>query len=569
MGPSTFSAPFGRHHRQYWEWFWRVLLKRKRGEGLQETDHAYLAVWFRGSGKSSCLEWSAIAEGAILGKGYVLYVGGTQDLAEGHLEAIRARLEGSEVAKYYPGMGNPKVGKFGDRFGWRQDALVTDSGWGIAAFGLDTGVRGGKRVDQRPSLILNDDFDDLHDSPQLRNKKIEVMARSIFPTGTADSVVICGQNLIYRNSVMHQIVTGTVKLLARRQVSEIIPAVYDLKIERKVDRDVIVQGRAAWEGFPIEAAQKALDDSAYEAFMAEYQHDFAATLEGLVLPEFNEQVHVITWSQFAAVYGTRQIPMHWQREVSMDWGSTGLQAHPTCVGFVATASEDSARPGLYFFYRGMTFGEGVIVDEVARRIIDEETGEDPDRPGCARIDNYRRFLASHEAKSERDTFRVKFGIPFRAASGSRTDGISMLRHFLRVDYSMPHLFKANTSGVSLLYWIIDDDQVDRGIDDRGLARWREEVIDWRWRPQEVGKGGLVQEVPVKFRDDGMDQLRYLANKWMPGVTPLTEFQKQEFLLPEGLRMENAPPDPVEREQFETARWLQQSLIARRKENAHG
>lgn len=565
MAPRTFTKPYAKFHSGFWDWFWDIILKRKAGIPLTDDEMVYLLLLARGLGKSSVMEWATIMEGAILGEGYVLYLSSTQDLSEQHLEAIRSRLEDSEVAKYYPGMANPKVGKFGMRFGWRQDTLITDSGWAIAAFGLDTGIRGGKQIDQRPTVIVLDDIDNLHDTPQLINKKIDVLARSVFPTGTGQTVVIGGQNLIHRNSIFNQIHQGHISLLAQRQQTDVVPAVYDLKIERVGKRDVITKGTPSWVGFDLKAAQKALDDSGQEAFMAEYQHDFAATLEGLVIPEFRDAVHIISWSQFQRVYGIRDIPDHWQKECGLDWGSTGLTAHPTVISFIATSSEDSVLPGLTFLYKGMTFGEGVIVDEVAEKVI-ALVGEDPERPGCALLGNIRRWVASHEAKSERDTFRVKFGIPFRPPrTSSRTGGVSMWRHFMRVDYNAPHHFKPNAMGTTLFYWIVDDDELISAKGDGGLRRWREEIVDWRWRPQTLGAGGLVQEVPVKFQDDACDSVRYLTGQWFPPVSPYTDAQRRELALPEGVRYDKMPDDPKAREGWEFGRWLQEARMQKRNE----
>jgi hypothetical protein len=562
LGPETFFKPFGKMHETWWEAVWPIMMKRQQGIPLKEDEMVFMAILARGLGKSSQTEWTAIMEGSILGKGYTLYVSDTQELAQGHLEAIRARLEASHVATYYPGMANPKVGKYGQKFGWRQDTLITESGWGIAAFGLDTGMRGGKLIDQRPSLIILDDIDSLHDTPQTINRKIDVLARSIFPTGSSDTVILLAQNLIHRNSVVNKIITGQVNLLAQRKQTAIVPAVYNLRTQRMGTRDVIVEGTPAWEGFDLVAAQKAIDDSTLEAFLAEYQHDFKATLEGLVIPEFNESVHIISWSQFAGVYGYRSIPSHWQRDVGMDWGSTGLHAHPAVVSFIATSAEDSALPGMYFLYHGMTFDTGVIVDEVAHEIM-QLTGRDPDKPTYANLEGWGKWIASHEAKSERDTFRVKFGIPFRSAKAGRRTGVEMWRHFMKTDYTLPHAFKPGQRGVSQFFWIVEDDQLTNPYNDRGLFRWREEVADWRWRPQVLGMAGLVQEVPVKFMDDACDSIRYLTEHFMPPKTPFTVAQKYENKLPEPLRRDNKPAGGPELEQWDFARWVTKARIQKR------
>lgn len=577
MGPGTFTAPFAKHQRHYWDWFWSVLMRRKRGEFIPLEEWVYLATWARGTGKSSSVEWATIAEGAILGAGFVLYISVNQELSDGHLMAIRSRLESSETAKFYPHMANPKVGRYGQRFGWRQDTLITESGWAIASFGLDTGMRGGKYLDQRPSLIVLDDIDELHDTPAAVTKRIEVMSRSIFPSGTANTVVLGAQNLIHRHSAFNQIVTGRVDLLQDRIQAEVVPAIRNLKIEQVDGRNLITEGEAIWpEGLTIEDAQKALSKSGLEAFMAEYQHDFAASLEGLILPEFDPNVHVISWSEFYSVYKLKVIPEHWQKEIGLDWGSTGLSAHPTAVSFIATSAEDSTLPGLTFLYAGLTFDEGVIADQVAEAII-EITGRDPEDYSRAALGNFRRWTMSHEAKSERDTFRRQYGLPFQPCRAERRGGISMLRHFMKVDYKLYHPFKPGRKGACYHYWIVDDHQLVeakkqgfrpdgvREPRDLGLHRWREEVIDWRWRPQDVGAAGLVQEVPVAYRDDAMASLRYLAAYWFPPVEPLSKFETKERLLPSGVRFANMPTEPTAREEFEFARWIHECRLQKRNE----
>lgn len=570
MGPETFTKAFGPMHVEYWDGVWSIMMKRLKGIPLSDDEHVFLAIIFRGGGKSSNVEWTAIMEGALLGRGYALYLSGTQDLAQGHLEAIRDRLERSQVAKYYPGLANPKVGKYGQRFGWRQDALVTASGWGIAAFGLDTGIRGGKLVDQRPTLIICDDIDSLEDTPVTVNKKIDILSRSVFPSGTADTVILGAQNLIHVNSVMNKIVNRTIGLLANRRQTQTWPAIRGLKTERIGARDMITAGTPTWpDGYPLEAAQREIDRDGLDAFLAEHQHDFTSMLEGLLIPEFNESVHVISWSEFASLYGVKGIPDHWLKDVGLDWGSTGLTAHPTVVSFIATAAEDSAFPGLHFLYHGMTFGEGVMVQDVGDRIL-TVTGEiedyhEDERRKQAKLDGYHRWVASHEAKSERDTFRRLYGIPFQTSKSSATSGVSQWRAFMRTDYEMQHLFKKDAKGFALFYWIVDDDQLISPWDDRGLKRWREEVVTWRWRPQDVGQAGLVRETPVKFMDDASDSIRYLTAAWLAPRTPLTASQVYENKLPSPLQRDKMPPSPGEAEQWAFARWLQQGRLQKREE----
>ena len=165
VGPNTFTSSFASFHSEFWTWFWRLIAKRRAGQRISDEEQVFLAIWARGMGKSANVEWAAIAEGALIGNGYVLYVSGTQNLADGHVQSIRERLESDEITSYYPHLGQPKVGKHGNQYGWRQDFLITSGGWAIRPIGLDVRVRGGRVGDLRPTLIIFDDVDDHSDSP--------------------------------------------------------------------------------------------------------------------------------------------------------------------------------------------------------------------------------------------------------------------------------------------------------------------------------------------------------------------------------------------------------------------
>lgn len=510
VAPRTFTGSFASFHAEFWDWYWRVTRRRIKGETLTDEEQAFLAIWARGFGKSSTVEWAAIAEGARVGQGYVLYVSGTQALAEGHVNSIRERLESEEVTKYYPHLGSPKVGKHGNQYGWRQDFLITQGGWAIRPLGLDVGVRGGRVGDLRPTLIVLDDIDAHDDSPLVVQHKLDTIARSILPAGTKDTIVLGAQNLIHRNSIFNQMVERRTGVLARRIISGPFPAFEGLAIEaRQTDhgaRDVIVAGRPVWPDIDLDACQKFLDDSGRAAFLAEYQHDFAASEQGRVIPEYDESIHVITWSEFERVFGVRFIPEHWSREVGHDVGFT--EGHISAWTFLATSAQNSPYPGLRFRYRGLTF-TSVPVDDQAEAV---KRACAPD-PEVGRFFNelplVRGWRMSHEALSERQTYRVKHGIPFLPCKSGKTDGIAQWRHYLRVDRTRPHPFREDERGEDGKYrlgcpaWfdIVADDQVLAPRDDAGLRTHRAQTIAWKWRPTQLTDSGLQADMPMKADED--------------------------------------------------------------------
>jgi len=538
VGPRTFTGSFAPFHEEFWEWFWSLAMKRRAGESLTDEESVFLAIWARGQGKSSNVEWAAIAEGALIGSGYVLYVSGTEALAEEHVAAIRDRIEADEIGRYYPGLANPKLGKHGNQRGWRQNFLITQSGWAIRPVGLDVGVRGGRVGDQRPTLIILDDVDTHDDSPLVVSKKLATISRAILPGGTRGGALVLGaQNLIHRNSVFNQIVTRKTSVLSRRIVSGPYPAFKDLAIElQQTDtgpRNVIVAGSPTWDDFDLAACQKFLDDSGREAFLAEYQHDFAASEQGRVIPEYDESRHVITWSDFERVFGQRRIPVHWLCEVGHDVGFTA--GHLSAWSWIATSAQNTVLPGLRFRYRGVTFN-GIGVDEQA------ETVKELMWPG----ENVQSWRMSHEALSERKTYREKYDLPFIACNSAKTAGVQQWRHFLRADRTKQHPFHADERlpdgswrlGFPGWFDIVDDDQLETPRDDRGLMTHRRQTIDWRYRPDVLGVGGMSKNEPMKADEDTNDSTRMVTALWGPDSLPLTEEEAIEVALPQGLRREN-------------------------------
>lgn len=561
--PQTFTGSFADFHTEFWDWYWATTRKRIAGLPLTDDEMVFLAIWARGQGKSSNVEWAAITEGALIGKGYVLYVSGTQRQAKDHVLSIRERIETENVAARFPYLGQPKVGKFGNQYGWSQDILITSGGWAIRPLGLDEGVRGGKVGDRRPTLIILDDVDDHGDSPLVVENKLATISRSVIPAGGKDTLILGAQNLIHRNSVFNQILTRKSSVLSRRKVSGPFPAFKNLRIEtRSTDegpRNVIVEGVPTWPDIDLDACQKFLDDSGPEAFLAEYQHDFSAIDEGRVIPEYDERLHVITWSQFQAVFGVRYIPQHWERAVGLDIGYT--KGHKSAWTWIATSAENSRIPGLRFRYRGLVFVEWLL-DEMAESAL-EAMCPDPDvKRDFDELPLVSIWRMSHEQKGARMTLRAKHNLPFISGQSGKTDGVDQWRHYLRPDRTKPHPFHADEQleddryrlGRPSLFDIVDDDQLVSPRDDRGLKTHREQVLAWRYRKVKLTDTGLQDEQPVKAYEDTCDSTRFITAEWGPEATSLTADERLEASLAPGHRRETiAKLEGDERDFAEMAR----------------
>lgn len=542
LGPHSFTGDFASFHRDIWDWYWPVTEQQQSGEKLDLEDITYLAIWGRGLGKSTMAEWLAIAEGSLVGKGFVLYVCGTAEQAESHVEAIRDRLETEgELLKSYPGMGKPKGerGKGGSytgehkQYGWRQDYLMTANGWAIRPVGLDKAIRGWKRGDNRVSMIILDDIDDDDDSPEVILKKERRISKKILPMGTARTKVVFAQNLIHSNSVLNRIHTRQTDILALRKGDEAIKSFESIVIERGI-RNVIKSGTPTWPFIDMAECQSFLDRSGYDAFMAEYQHSFEGEQNDRVLPEYDDRTlktHLITWDQFDVLYGSRRIPANWPCDVGLDIGYT--TGHKSAFTFLAKVPEGYPLAGSIFRYRGCVFTSTTIGDMqtyVRARMWPDEKIE-------------REFM-SHEKRGELLVMNGEHGWHFQPCDSAKTAGIAQWRHFLRADTSKPHPFHRDEKDKDSGLWkigcpawfdIVTSDQFDvpRMKDDLGLKVHREQAYKWKMRKVEETKSGMTVEQPMKADEDSCDATRMLTVAFGPMPSSMTPQQKLNAIIPAG------------------------------------
>ena len=267
--PDHVARGFAPHHDDYWDWLW--------GVGPEFDPAPFGGFWPRGGGKSTGVELGAAALGVRGKRKYVLYVRDTQDRADDSVQNIGSLLESAGVAKRYPDHSRPRVNKLGDRSGWRRNRLRTAGGFTVDALGLDVAGRGVKLEDQRPDVIIFDDIDGRHDSPEQTEKKIATITDSLLPAGTDNAAVIFIQNLIIPNGVASQLAAGRADFLSGMVVSGPHPAVEGLETELRAwpngrPRYVIVGGEPTWRGQDLAACQRLLDKIGLSAFLRECQH---------------------------------------------------------------------------------------------------------------------------------------------------------------------------------------------------------------------------------------------------------------------------------------------------------
>ena len=267
------TGGFAQRHVEFWDWVWSL------APGVRPAP--FVAIWPRGGAKSTSAELACVAVGARRLRHYALYICGTQDQADDHVQNIASLLESAMFGHYYPAMASRLVGKFGNVRGWRRNRLRTETGFTIDALGLDTAARGVKLEEHRPDLMVFDDIDGELDSAATVEKKIKTLTTKLLPAGANDLAVLAVQNLIHVDSVFARLADGRAEFLSNRIVSGPHPAVEGLAYEQRAGRYMIVAGKATWEGQSLARCQEMIDSFGMSAFLAEVQHDVEAPDGGM------------------------------------------------------------------------------------------------------------------------------------------------------------------------------------------------------------------------------------------------------------------------------------------------
>lgn len=551
LSPSTFYSKFGVMHEEFWDWYWKLTKLRFYDLPLDGEQLSFASFLGRSNAKSSMSEWAAITEGAFGLDGYVLYISATQDSANSHVNDIRTHIEKENFGNLFPTLSNPRIGSFGNQYGWRQDFLMTESGWAIRPVGLKTGVRGLKEGDLRPSLIILDDIDDINDSLAEVQSKIQVISRSVLPSGTQNTINILAQNLIHENSFANQVYTGKTDIFSNAKIS-FYPTFSVLNLETKINEE----GRTThtikeptipvWDAFNIQSAQIFLDKVGLEAFYAEYQHDFSMDKQKKVIPEYADYpVHVISWGQFQKKFNSPCIPEHWDKGVGLDIGYS--EKHLSAWSFLAVSAQNSVLPNAHFLYRGMTFKNVSILDQaeaVINRIKEEQLRQKYQLTYNELSKFYTVEVMSHEKLGEKKILNDDYDFNFSPCKKEKEAGIPEWRNILRVDKSQPHPFHNDTFnpktgefalGRPNMFYIVMDGEETNPTGDYGLKTHREEVANWKRRKVTLSISGLSADQPEKIADDTADSVKIVLAEKRLQSKPLTRDEKLEQFMPKNLR----------------------------------
>ena len=327
--PDAFKYNFAPHHERFWEHSWNV------DKIIRPRPFVYVLPRF--GGKSTGVEVVGPMFGARRLRRYGWYISFTQEMANMHLSTVEQKLTAGTYREFYPEMASPKLNEIHHTKGWSHKRLWTNDDWAMDSLGLDTACRGGKIGNQRPDFMIFDDIVGKRESQIVVANNMSVIKHDILPSGAENLAVFVAQNLVYKDSIVAQIVDGRAGFLLDAIIEGPHPAVLDFEYEQKGREVVVLGGTFTWEGQNLQKVQEQINTYGLNAFKREMQHEVETREEGAVFPQFDERYSVITWSEFARVYGdiawgTRddrivpRPPARWMKGLAQDFGTT--TGHP-------------------------------------------------------------------------------------------------------------------------------------------------------------------------------------------------------------------------------------------------
>jgi len=545
-----------KHHSEAIEWHWEARLALLRGGRPPNDWFAYFPTWARGHMKSTVAERMVVTDAglsvAFKQPGFALYIGREKTKIQESVSNIEFLLSSPPVRRMFPSLSTVKRNEItNQKKQWTGTYVYTAADYVIKGGTIESAQAGARAGETRPTFQLPDDVDSRADSPVESDNILRALTTEILPMRQANTLTFWAQNLISRYTARYRIETQQVRVLTNRKPAVRVPAVRGLMTEpRTIDgfiRDVVVAGRSTWRGWNRDRIQDEINAMGLPAFLSECQHEVEQSREGLVLQFWDDDVHVISRSQFERMFGTRDLPRYWTKYVYNDWARTKTKYHANVCGTVTVSPQNTRLPGCVFVFNPMSFNAGTSPEDVALRLLktispltltghswDEVVKSTLDRKHLERYvtdttrlieqrrvlladvipkfvapviraQNYQVFRCSHERTDVQKVMRNVFGLPVQGINPGSDGGVDTLNLLQRVDYSLAHPIIPGKKGYTRFFLVVEDDIT------------RPCVIDMQ--PVTYGDGKIVYE-PMPYRETlspdelhDADLFRYQCRNW--------------------------------------------------------
>lgn len=513
-----------KHHSEAIEWHWtsRIALL----EGRTPEYYAYFPIWARGNMKSSIAE-SMVVVDAILSvaynqPGYCLYIGREKDRVQENIGNLETLFSRRKIKEYAPSLSEvARNEETNSKRRWTGTFLHTKAGYIIKGGTVESSQAGSRikhletdgeaadRQDTRVTFFVPDDIDSREDSPVIAETRFRLLTTEILPMKQANTLTFFAQNLISRYSVMYRIQMGRSNVLTNRKPTLPVPAVrnpvYEQRTVNGIVKDIIVSGKPTWRVWTLDRVQNEIDTMGLPAFERECNHEVEASKEGVILYNYDDNVHVISESEFAAVFGRLDMWLSWRKKPGNDWARTKTDKHANVAAWLTISPSASPLPHHTFLMYPMSFPPNSAPEDVAERLISclspvaymapnvtpvswEQLRKDVlrrlnadahtktvaekiayEHGELARIiPKYTKPLLqrcnvqmgemSHEQDTVRKIYGSVYGLGMRACNPRTHGGMDLINADMRIDYNEPHLFRPETQGYTRFHVVVPDDK---------------------------------------------------------------------------------------------------------------
>ncbi len=522
--------------------------------------------------------------------GYALIPGGTKKKIRSTAISLESMLHNPVVKQYCPLLSQVERNPMGFSKGWTADFIMTKAGYVFHFIGLDEGVAGANMNNVRPTFIMPDDIDSREDSPVISENRFHIFTSEVLPTRQHNTLVYWAQNLISRYSVRYRIETQQVRVLTNRKLNTPVPAVRDLITEQRtvggIVKDFVVSGKPTWRVWSLQRVQDEIDTSGLPSFLREYQHEVERSKEGVIVHTFDDDVHVISESQFAARYGSADAWKEWHKTPFNDWARTKTAFHANVAGYAVVSSQNTRLPGLVF-YIPLSFAANAVPEDVATRLLSlltpfaygATTWKELVQQGFERENAHRHFASwqerlefarafvknnvkqysrdvlsaynvrsgvmSHSEDTVRSIYNDGFGFSFLPSNPTMTESVEEIVGSFSVDMSKPHLFDDTKKGYTRSFIIAPDDKTKPYLLVEGIAVYppapykdvmqpdelmdsdlmRYQLKNWRWAENKLTELGERIDVPLKLNDDFGQSLQMIFKENLLKEIKLTTEEK--------------------------------------------
>lgn len=606
-----------KHHSEAIEWHWNARIALLEGKTPPDNHYAYFPIWGRGNMKSSIAE-SMVVIDAVLSvaygqPGYCLYIGREKDRVQENIGNLETLFSRRKIREYAPSLSEvARNEETNSKRRWTGTFLHTKAGYIIKGGTVESSQAGSRikhlerdgsdadRQDTRVTFFVPDDIDAREDSPVIAETRFRLLTTEILPMKQANTLTFFAQNLISRYSVMYRIQMGQARVLTNRKPTQPIPAVRDLKtVQRTVDgivKDIVVSGRPTWRVWNLARVQNEIDTMGLPAFERECQHEVEKSKEGVILYNYDDKTHVISESEFAAVYGSTNVWLHWRKKPGNDWARTKTDKHANVAAWLTISDSNTPLPNVTFLMHPMSFPANSAPEDVAERVIgclspyaygtvtweqlrkdvlrrlnaDQHTRTIAEKIAyehgeLARIvPNYTKPLLqrcnvqqgqmSHEADGVRKIYSNVYALGMQGTNPKTHGGMDEINRAMRIDYDEVHPFRPDKKGYCQWFMIVPDHgqpyreangkpiyhprpyplAVDTSdMVDSDLCRFH--FSNARMQPPKLTVEGEKIDQIEKIYDDFYQMLAMLYYGSPLTGTSLTEQQRVKLLIPESTK----------------------------------